>query len=80
MLSMGRMKALKNSLFMAVGNNACFGLNFINVLLPAFTLTDPKSVRTQSSRQYLFTLLGSAHIKAIRRALMKLTPSLLSEI
>ncbi len=77
---MGRMKALKNSLFMAVGNNAYFGLNFINVLLPAFTLTDPKNVRTQSSRQYIFTLLGSARIKAIRRALMKLTPSLLSEI
>jgi hypothetical protein len=35
---------------------------------------DPKSVRTQSSHQYLFTLLGSTSVKAVRRTLMKLSP------
>ncbi len=34
------------------------GLDFINVLRTAFKLVVPQSVRTQSSRQYLFTLLG----------------------
>ncbi len=50
------------------------GVNFINVLRTAFALVDPKSVRTQSSRQYLFTLLGSTSVKAVRRTLMKPTP------
>jgi len=52
------------------------GLNFINVLHTAFTLIAPKSVRIQSSCQYLFTLLGSTIVKAIvkSRTLMKLTP------
>jgi hypothetical protein len=49
-------------------------VNFINVLCTAFALVDPESVRTQSSCQYLFTLLGSTHIKAVRRMLMKSTP------
>ncbi len=34
----------------------------------------PKSVRIQSSCQYLFTLLGSTGAKAALRTLMKLTP------
>jgi len=34
----------------------------------------PQSVRTQSSCQYLFTLLGPTSVKAVRRTLMKLTP------
>jgi len=37
-------------------------------------LEDPKSIRTQSSRQYHFTLLGSLSIKAAQKTLMKLTP------
>ena len=49
-------------------------VNFINVLRTAFALVDPESVRTQSSHQYLFTLLGSTNVKAVRRTLMKLTP------
>ncbi len=40
----------------------------------AFTPVAPKSVRTQSSCQYLFTLLGSTSIKSVHRTLMKLTP------
>ena len=39
---------------------------------------DPESVRTQSSHQYLFTLLGSTSVKAVRRTLMKLSPGLLN--
>jgi len=35
---------------------------------------DPKSVTFQLSHQYLFTLLGSAHVKTAQKTLMKLTP------
>jgi len=45
-------------------------------LLTAFTPVAPKSVRIQSSCQYLFTLLGSTGAKATNRTLMKLTPEL----
>jgi len=34
----------------------------------------PKSLRIQSTCQYLFTLLGSTGAKAANRTLMKLTP------
>jgi hypothetical protein len=50
------------------------GLNFINVLRTAFTPVAPKSVRIQSSSQYLFTLLGSTSAKAVCKTLVKLTP------
>jgi len=40
----------------------------------AFTPVAPKSVRNQSSCQYLFTLLRSTGAKAAHRRLMKLTP------
>jgi len=49
------------------------GVNFTNILLAAFTSADFKSVRTQSSCQYLFTLLGSTSVKAVRRTLIKLS-------
>jgi hypothetical protein len=42
-------------------------------LRTAFTPVAPKSVRIQSSCQYLFTLLGSTGAKAAHRTLMKLT-------
>jgi len=35
----------------------------------------PQSVRTQSSCQYLFTLLEPMSVKAVHRTLMKLSPS-----
>jgi hypothetical protein len=57
-----------------VSINVSTGLHFINVLRTAFTPLVPQSVRTQSSRQYLFTLLGPTTVKAVRRTLMKLTP------
>jgi len=46
----------------------------------AFTPVAPKSVRIQSSCQYLFTLLGSTGAKAAHRTLMKLTPARLSMV
>ena len=48
--------------------------DFIKVLRTAFTPVSPQSVRTQSSCQYLFTLLGSTGVKAVGRTLMKLSP------
>ena len=40
----------------------------------AFALVDPESIRTLSSCQYHFKLLGSTSIKSVRRTLMKSTP------
>jgi len=51
------------------------GVNFINVLRAAFMCADPESIRTQPTRQYHFTLLGSGRVNAARKTLMKLTPS-----
>ncbi len=44
-------------------------------LRTGFMPVAPKSVRIQSSCQYLFTLLGSTSIKAVPRTLMKLSPT-----
>jgi len=52
----------------------CSGVNFINILPPAFTSADPESVKIQLSHQYIFRLLWSTRVKAARRTLMKLTP------
>ncbi len=50
-------------------------VDFINVQRTAFALVEiAESVRTQSSHQYLFTLLGSTSVKAVHRTLMKSTP------
>ncbi len=40
------------------------GVNFINALCASFTCADRESIKTQSSCQYRFALLGSACIKA----------------
>ncbi len=50
------------------------GLNFIIIICTAFTLVGSKSVKIQSSSQYLFTLLGYMGTKVALRTLMKLTP------
>jgi len=50
------------------------GVDFINVLHTAFTYVASQSIRTQSSCQYLFMLLGSTCVKAVHRTLMKLSP------
>ncbi len=56
---------------------AIFGpsVNFTSVLRAAFTQVDPESVKKHSSHQYLFTLLGSATVKAVSGTLMKLGPT-----
>jgi len=52
------------------------GVNFTKVLCTAFTLADPESIKKiLLSHQYLFTLSGSACIKAVHRTLMKLRSS-----
>ncbi len=43
-------------------------------LRKAFTHADQKSVKIQSSLQYVFALLGSVHIKTSSKMLKKLTP------
>jgi len=50
------------------------GVNFINVFRTAFMPVAPQSVRTQSSRQYLFMLSGPTSVKVVRKMLMKSTP------
>jgi len=49
------------------------GVNFTNVLQAAFTSSDLKSAKRQSSHQCLFALLGSARTKAAHKMLEKLT-------
>jgi len=44
-------------------------------LREAFAAVAPQSVRNKSSCQYLFTLLGSTSVKALRGTVMKLSPS-----
>ncbi len=43
------------------------GVNFINILLAAFTSTDPKSAKKTDSFTVSFALLGSALVKAAHR-------------
>jgi hypothetical protein len=50
------------------------GVNFINILSTAFALVDPKSVRTQSNCQYLFTLLGSMSVKTVSKYVDEIDP------
>jgi len=48
------------------------GVDFINVLLTAFTLKDHKSAKRSPVKLSVFlALLGSAHVKATRNMLMK---------
>ncbi len=51
------------------------GLLSPTCLCTAITSADTKSVKIQSCCQYLFALLGSAHVKALRKMLMKLSTS-----
>jgi len=50
------------------------GVNFINVLLAAFTHTDLKSAKKTVKLSVSFMLLESVPTKAARRMLMKLIP------
>jgi len=49
-------------------------VNFINILRAAFTRADPKSTKKTDDLTVFFALSGSAHVKAGRWTLMKLTP------
>jgi hypothetical protein len=51
-------------------------VDFINIFKRSFYAVAPKSVRTQSSCQYLFMLLRSTHEKVVLKMLMKLSPGL----
>ena len=48
------------------------GVNFTNVLQAAFTLADPESAKKLLDLTVFLALMGSAHVKAARRTLMKL--------
>jgi hypothetical protein len=50
------------------------GVNFTNIFTRRFYAHSSQKRKSQSSRQYLFTLLGSAGVKAVCRTLMKLSP------
>jgi len=49
-------------------------LNFINILLTAFTRIDPKRVKKTVKLSIFFMLLGSTSLKAARKMLVTLTP------
>jgi len=55
------------------------GVNFINVFRTAFMCVDPKNVKIQSSRQYIFALLGYTLIKAVRKHVGEIDPSFSAE-
>ncbi len=50
------------------------GVNFTNILLAAFMLVDPKSIKKIYNLTVIFTHLGSACLKAAHKMLMKLSP------
>jgi len=52
------------------------GVDFTNIFTRRFYARSSQKRKSKSSRQYLFTLLGSARVKAVRRTLMKLSPGL----
>jgi len=49
------------------------GVDFTHILHKAFTQADPKSAMKTAKSSVFFAHLGSGHIKAARRTLMKLT-------
>jgi hypothetical protein len=53
---------------------ATTGIDFTNILHPAFTHVDPKSIKMTDELTVFFALLGSACIKAACEMLMKLRP------
>jgi len=55
------------------------GINFTNILHEACTSIDPKSEKKDWQLDCIFVLLGSAHVKALRKMLVKSTPDADSE-
>jgi len=52
------------------------GDNFTNILPAAFMCADPKRAKSTDSFNVFFVLLGSVHVKAVRKMLVKLPPGL----
>jgi len=50
------------------------GVNFTNILCADFTHANPNSAKRYWQCDCVFALLGSAHVKALHRMLMKSTP------
>ncbi len=50
-------------------------VDFINIFTHSFYNCSSQKRKSQSSCKYLLTLLGSAHVKAVHRMLMKLSPA-----
>ena len=50
------------------------GADFTNILRAAFTRADPKSVKKLLYLTVFLALLGSLHVKAAHKMLVKLTP------
>jgi len=50
------------------------GVNFINILLEALMRADPKRAKNTVKPSIFSALLGSAHVKALSKMLLKLTP------
>jgi len=57
-------------------NYLLLGVNFTNILRTSFTHADPKSGKMTVKSSVLFTLLGSARIKALRKMFVKLSPGM----
>jgi len=60
--------------FDPTGKSHQHGVDFTNVLQAAFTRSDPKSVKRQSSHKCHFALLGSAGVKAARKHVGEINP------
>jgi len=52
-----------------------FGIDISNILQAAFTLADPKSTKYTDDLAVLFSLFGSAALKAVHKMLVKLRKS-----
>ncbi len=55
-------------------------VNFTNILLESFTCTDLKRAKKTDSLTVLFTLLGSAYVKAEHKMFVKLVPGVSPKI
>jgi len=62
---------LLSTLFFICLNGRVAGVDFFNILWPVFTNANPKRYW---QIDWIFTLLGSVHVKAVRKMLVKLAP------
>jgi len=67
-------------MFGCLGNLLAFiilskpGVNFINILCSAFRSADPKSTKRYWQLDWIFTLLGSLHVKALHKHVGEIDP------